>query len=66
MLIAFELFGYEAAPFFLVCNAVEMCIRDSVECDQEIPDEAIDWLRRQEGIIKVTYLSRTGMEECDV
>ena len=37
-----------------------------VECDQEIPDEAIDWLRRQEGIIKVTYLSRTGMEECDV
>ena len=22
MLIAFELFGYKAAPFFLVCNAV--------------------------------------------
>lgn len=37
-----------------------------VECDQEIPWEAIDWLRRQEGIIKVTYLSREDMEECDV
>ena len=37
-----------------------------VECDQEIPDEAIDWLRRQEGIIKVTYLSKIGMENCDV
>ena len=37
-----------------------------VECDQEIPAEAIEWLRRQEGIIKVTYLSREGMEESDV
>ena len=37
-----------------------------VECDQEIPQEAIDWLRRQEGIIKVTYLSKIGMEDCDV
>lgn len=37
-----------------------------VECDQEIPQEAIDWLRRQEGIIKVTYLSKIGMENCDV
>ena len=37
-----------------------------LECDQEIPAEAIEWLRRQEGIIKVTYLSREGMEESDV
>ena len=37
-----------------------------VECDQEIPQEAIDWLGRQEGIIKVTYLSKIGMEDCDV
>ncbi len=28
-----------------------------VECDQEIPQEGIDWLRRVEGIKKVTYLS---------
>ncbi len=28
-----------------------------VECDQEIPKDGIDWLRRVEGIKKVTYLS---------
>lgn len=28
-----------------------------VECDQEVPKEGINWLRRVEGIIKVTYLS---------
>ena len=28
-----------------------------VECDQEIPMEGIDWLKRVEGIKKVTYLS---------
>ena len=28
-----------------------------VECDQEIPKEGIDWLKRVEGIKKVTYLS---------
>ena len=27
-----------------------------VECDQEIPKEGIDWLKRVEGIKKVTYL----------
>ena len=38
-----------------------------VECDQEIGQDAIDWLRKQEGIIKVTYLSSmTGREESDV
>ncbi|HWT26297.1 MAG TPA: L-serine ammonia-lyase, iron-sulfur-dependent subunit beta [Mobilitalea sp.] len=31
-----------------------------LECDQEIPVEALDWLRRLEGVVKVTYLS---MEE---
>lgn len=28
-----------------------------IECDQEVPLEAIDWLRRLEGVVKVTYLS---------
>ena len=28
-----------------------------IECDQEIPLESIGWLRRLEGILKVTYLS---------
>lgn len=28
-----------------------------LECDQEVPQSAIDWLRKQEGICKVTYLS---------
>ena len=28
-----------------------------IECDQEIPREAIAWLEHLEGIIKVTYLS---------
>ena len=28
-----------------------------VECDQEIPKEGIDWLKRVEGIKKVSYLS---------
>ena len=31
-----------------------------VECDQEVPLEAIGWLRKLEGVVKVTYLS---MEE---
>lgn len=34
-----------------------------VECDHEIPADSIAWLRRQEGILKVTYLSQ---EEKDV
>ena len=29
-----------------------------IECDQEIPKEGIDWLKHQEGILKVTYLSK--------
>ncbi len=28
-----------------------------IECDQEVPLEAIDWLRKLEGVVKVTYLS---------
>lgn len=28
-----------------------------IECDQEVPEEALEWLREQEGILKVTYLS---------
>ena len=28
-----------------------------IECDQEISADAIEWLRRVEGILKVTYLS---------
>ena len=31
-----------------------------IECDQEIPAEAVKWLTRLEGVIKVIYLS---MEE---
>ncbi|MEE8885853.1 MAG: L-serine ammonia-lyase, iron-sulfur-dependent subunit beta [Eubacteriales bacterium] len=30
-----------------------------LECDQEIPPEAISWLTRVEGVLKVTYLSLT-------
>jgi L-serine dehydratase len=28
-----------------------------IECDQEVPQESIAWLRRLEGVIKVTYYS---------
>lgn len=28
-----------------------------LECDQEIPEEGIEWLRRLEGVVKVTYYS---------
>jgi len=28
-----------------------------IECDQEIPLEALDWLKKLEGVVKVTYLS---------
>lgn len=28
-----------------------------IECDQEVPREALKWLERMEGILKVTYLS---------
>ncbi|MGN0350811.1 MAG: L-serine ammonia-lyase, iron-sulfur-dependent subunit beta [Roseburia sp.] len=31
-----------------------------IECDQEVPQEAISWLEHLEGIIKVTYLSLLG------
>ena len=31
-----------------------------VECDQEIPKEGIDWLKKVEGVKKVTYLSIGG------
>ena len=33
-----------------------------IECDQEIPEEGISWLKHQEGIIKVTYLSKEGKQ----
>lgn len=29
-----------------------------IECDNEVSEESIEWLRKQEGIIKVTYLSQ--------
>ncbi len=29
-----------------------------IECDQEIPQEGLDWLSRSEGILKVTYLGK--------
>lgn len=28
-----------------------------IECDQEVPLEALQWLRKLEGVVKVTYLS---------
>ncbi len=28
-----------------------------IECDQEVPLESIQWLRKLEGVVKVTYLS---------
>lgn len=28
-----------------------------VECDQEIPNEGLEWLAKVEGVVKVTYLS---------
>ena len=31
-----------------------------LECDQEIPREGIEWLKKVEGITKVTYLSQNG------
>ena len=31
-----------------------------IECDQEVPLEGIQWLKHQEGVIKVTYLSKEG------
>lgn len=27
-----------------------------LECDQEVPEEGINWLRHEEGVVKVTYL----------
>ena len=29
-----------------------------IECDNEVSQDSIEWLRKQEGIIKVTYLSQ--------
>jgi L-serine dehydratase len=29
-----------------------------IECDQEVPQEGLDWLKRSEGILKVTYLGK--------
>ena len=34
-----------------------------LECDQEVPAESIKWLSRQEGIVKVTYLSQAQRED---
>ncbi len=31
-----------------------------VECDQEVPADAVRWLAHLEGILKVTYLSLSG------
>ena len=29
-----------------------------IECDNEVSEESILWLKKQEGIMKVTYLSQ--------
>lgn len=29
-----------------------------IECDQEIPREAVEWLKKLEGVVKVSYLSQ--------
>ena len=34
-----------------------------IECDQEVPAESIKWLSRQEGIVKVTYLSQAQKKD---
>lgn len=31
-----------------------------IECDQEVPLEAVQWLRHLEGVVKVTYYSLAG------
>lgn len=31
-----------------------------IECDQEVPLESVKWLKKLEGVIKVTYLSKEG------
>lgn len=35
-----------------------------IECDQEIPREAINWLVHLEGVVKVTYYSLLDEKEC--
>lgn len=37
-----------------------------VECDNEVPQDAIEWLRKQPGILKVTYLSQITREDSNV
>lgn len=34
-----------------------------IECDKEIPMKSVEWLKRLEGISKVTYLSKVEKEE---
>ena len=31
-----------------------------VECDQDVPEDGLEWLEKVEGIIKVTYLKKAG------
>ena len=31
-----------------------------LECDQEVPEESVEWLRHLEGVEKVTYYSLKG------
>ena len=38
-------------PTLVVHNSVMV-----LECDQEVPDDGINWLRHAEGVVKVTYL----------
>lgn len=33
-----------------------------IECDQEVPDEGIEWLKKVEGVNKVTYLGLQGIK----
>ena len=53
--LIYRITSYNVCYTKLLRNAVMV-----IECDQEIPLEALDWLRKLEGIVKVTYLS---MEE---
>ena len=33
-----------------------LVVHNMDECDQEVPEEGINWLRHAEGVVKVTYL----------
>ena len=47
-------YGEHHLSIYGLCGGMAVMV---IECDQEIPEEGLVWLRRQEGIRKVTYLS---------